>query len=79
MKTKSEQARLYGRLGSEQTLEQSHAANALTEKLIASGKDDFDLSISQCIHSLVIQVRQHRNINMKAAKKIVADFIEEKL
>ena len=60
----------------EQTLEQSLEANQMTAKLIDSGADAFDLSIGQCIHSLVNQVQQHRNINQKAAKKIVAGFIE---
>lgn len=76
MKSKTEQARLYGQLGSEQTLDQSHAANALTAKLIETAADDFDLSISQCVHSLVDQVRQYRDIDLDSAREIVAGFIE---
>ena len=76
MNSKSEQARLYGQLGQEQTLEQSQAANRLTAELIETAADNFDLSISQCIHSLVSQVRQHRGIDYEAARKIVVNLLE---
>ena len=62
----------------ENTHEENLEANQLTEKLIAAGLDDFDLSIRQCIHSLVDQIRQHRNITTRQAKKIVAGLIETK-
>ena len=60
----------------EQTLEQSREANQLTAKLIDSGADAFDITIAQRLNRLTNQICQHRNINRKAAKKIVVGYIE---
>ena len=60
------------------TLDQSIAANELTAKLVASGHDDFDLEVAREVNALAYRVCQHRNINPKAAKKIVSGFIEVK-
>ena len=62
----------------ELTLAQNLEANTLAAKLIETAADDFDLSISQCIHSLINQVSTHRGIDMEAARKVVINLLEVK-
>ena len=65
-------------MNTENTHTQNLEANQLTAKLIETAADDFDLSISQCIHSLVNQVSTHRGIDMEAAHKILINLLEVK-
>ena len=60
----------------EMTLSESLASNDRTANLIAAGLDNFDLVIAEQANDLAEQVSQHRNINRKAAAKIVAGFLE---
>ena len=62
----------------EQTHEENLEATRLTAKLIVSHSDDFDLEIARAANDLANRVRQHRNTNRKAARRIVAGFIEVK-
>ena len=63
-------------INTENTHEQNLSENRLTAKLIETAADDFDLSVSQCIHSLVNQVRQHRGISIAASRKVVIELLE---
>jgi len=65
-------------INTENTHEQNLSENRLTAKLIETAADDFDLSVSQCIHSLVNQVRQHHGISIEAAREIVISLLEVK-
>ena len=63
-------------MNTEPTHEQNLEANQLTAKLIETAADDFDIGIAQCLSTLVNQVRQHRGISIKAARKIVINLLE---
>ncbi len=60
----------------EKTHEQNLKANALTQKLINSGKET-DIETAETIHSLVSQVSLYRGVSHGAAKKIVGQLLRE--
>jgi len=58
----------------EKTHEQNLKANALTQKLINSGKEA-DIETAESIHTLVSQVAFYRGVNLTTAKKIVSQIL----
>jgi len=49
-------------------------ANALTQKLIDSGKET-DIETAESIHTLVSQVALYRGVDLTAAKKIIRELM----
>jgi len=61
----------------ENTHEQNLKANAQTQKLIDSGKDEIDIDIAESVLVLVNQVSLYRGVSHGAAKKIVGQLLRE--